>query len=93
MGGQFMLSPEEKTQIVSKYKLHGRDTGSAEVQIALLTEEISRLAKHLKQHQKDHHSRRGLLQMVIKRKRLLDWLKRESLRRYGSLTKRLSLRK
>jgi small subunit ribosomal protein S15 len=88
-----MLTTEEKTKIISKYKLHGKDTGSAEVQIAILTEEIGRLADHLKKHEKDHHSRRGLLQMVIKRKRLLDWLRRESSRRYNALTKRLSLRK
>ncbi len=88
-----MLTAEEKTKVVSKYGLHGKDTGSAEVQIAILTEEISRLTSHLKEHQKDNHSRRGLLQMVIRRKRLLDWLRRESNRRYLSMTKRLGLRK
>lgn len=88
-----MLTKEEKSEVVTKYKLHGKDTGSAEVQVALLTEEIGRLTEHLKKHHKDNHSRRGLLQMVIKRKRLLDWLKRESSRRHTSLMRRLAIRK
>ena len=67
-----MLKPEEKTKIIKDYKLHEKDTGSAEVQIALLTEEIRRLLLHLKGHAKDLHSRRGLLKMVSKRKNLLN---------------------
>jgi small subunit ribosomal protein S15 len=86
-----MLSAKEKQKIIAKYRLHEADTGSAEVQIAVLTEEISRLADHLKKHPKDIHSRRGLLSKVIQRKRLLNWLKRESPRRYNTLTKSLRL--
>jgi len=88
-----MMTSDDKSRIITKYKLHDKDTGSAEVQIAVLTEQISLLANHLKKHAKDFHSRRGLLQMVIKRKRLLDWLRRESARRYNMIVKRLSLRK
>ena len=88
-----MLTPEEKQKIIEKYKLHKADTGSAEVQIALLTEEIKKLLKHLKKHPKDLHSRHGLLKMVIKRKRLLKYLERESKRRYNSLVKKLGLKK
>lgn len=86
-----MLNVKEKTKIVAKYRLHEADTGSAEVQIAVLAEEINRLADHLKGHPKDFHSRRGLLSKVIQRKRLLNWLKRESSRRYNKLTKALGI--
>lgn len=88
-----MLAPEEKQKIIEKYKLHKADTGSADVQIALLTEEIKRLLGHLKKHPKDQHSRRGLLKMVIKRKRLLKYLEKESKRRYNSIIKKLGLKK
>jgi len=88
-----MLTPEEKQKIIEKYKLHKADTGSADVQIALLTEEIKRLLGHLKKHPKDQHSRRGLLKMVIKRKRLLKYLEKESKRRYNSIIKKLGLKK
>lgn len=88
-----MLTQKQKTKIITTYKLHGKDTGSAEVQVALLTEEIKRLVKHLKKHAKDNHSRRGLLKMVSKRKRLLDYLSRESTRRYNSIVKKLKLKK
>ena len=88
-----MLKPEEKLKIIEKYKLHGRDTGSPEVQIALLTEEIKRLLLHLKKHKKDVHSRRGLLKMVAKRKKLLNYLKEESVRRYNKLIREVGLRK
>lgn len=88
-----MLDQKQKTKIIEKHKTHERDTGSAEVQIALLTEEIKRLVKHLKIHNKDNHSRRGLLKMVSKRKRLLDYLKREASRRYNSIVKKLGLKK
>jgi len=88
-----MLTPEEKTKITSDYKLHGADTGSPEVQIALLTEEINRLLLHLKKHAKDFHSKRGLLKMVAKRKKLLNYLKEENSRRYNSIIKKIGLKK
>lgn len=88
-----MLKSEEKQKIIEKYKLHDKDTGSAEVQIAVLTEEIKRLVKHLKKHPKDDHSRRGLLMMVSKRKKLLDYLTRESVKRYNDIIKKLGLKK
>ena len=88
-----MLTQKQKTKIIGNYKLHGKDTGSAEVQVALLTEEIKRLVKHLKKHAKDNHSRSGLLKMVSKRKRLLDYLNRESEKRYSSVIKKLGLKK
>ena len=77
---------------MAKHKMHERDTGSADVQIALLTEEIQRLSAHLKKHNKDHHSRHGLLKMVGKRKRLLDYLKDEDEKRYANLVKKLGLK-
>jgi len=84
-----MLTPEEKQKIIEKYKLHSSDTGSAQVQIALLTEEIKRLQEHLAKHPKDLHSRRGLLKMVIKRKRLLKYLERKNKRSYNSILKKI----
>jgi len=83
----------EKTKIIEEFKLHEDDTGSPEVQIAILTHKINRLTEHLKIHKKDHHSRRGLLMMVSKRKRLLDYLKRKDERRYLELIQKLNLRK
>lgn len=88
-----MLTAKQKTKVTQDVKLHKTDTGSAEVQVALLSEEIKRLVKHLKNHVKDNASRRGLLKMVSKRKRLLDYLKRESLKRYTSIVKQLGLKK
>ena len=88
-----MLTPEEKLKIIKKYKLHERDTGSPEVQIALLTEEIKRLLLHLKKHPKDFHSKRGLLKMVSKRRRLLNYLKEESTQRYNEIVKATGLKK
>lgn len=88
-----MLTQKQKTKIIEGYKLHKGDTGSAEVQVALLSEEIKRLVKHLKNHAKDNHSRRGLLKMVSKRKNLLDYLKRESAKRYNTVAKKLGLKK
>ena len=87
-----MLTPEEKTEIIKKYKLHEKDTGSAEVQVALLTEEIRGLLLHLKKHQKDIHSKRGLLKMVAKRRKFLGYLKDEDEKRYNSLVKKLDLK-
>ena len=87
-----MLTPEEKTKIIEEYKLHEADTGSAEVQIALLTEEIKRLLLHLKSHPKDFHSKRGLLKMVAKRRKLLKYLKEEDLERYNKIIKKIELK-
>ena len=88
-----MLIPKEKEKVIKKYELHKSDTGSPEVQIALLCEEIRKLPLHLQKHPKDVHSRRGLLKMVVKRKKLLNYLKKENTRRYNALTKTLGLKK
>ncbi|RSX55040.1 30S ribosomal protein S15 [Bifidobacterium dolichotidis] len=87
------LTTEEKKQIIADYATHEGDTGSPEVQIALLSKRISDLTEHLKMHKHDHHSRRGLLLMVGDRRRLLDYLKREDIERYRSLIARLGLRR
>lgn len=87
-----MLTPQEKEKIIAKYKLHEVDTGSADVQIALLTEDIKKVLEHLKEHPKDEHSRRGLLKMVIKRKKLLKYLEKESKRRYNAIVKKVGLK-
>jgi small subunit ribosomal protein S15 len=86
-----MLTPEEKEKIIKKYRLHEFDTGSLEVQIALLTEEIKRLVLHLKDHPKDFHSKRGLLKQVAKRKKLLNYLKEEDEKRYNKIIKEIGL--
>lgn len=88
-----MLNPKQKTKIMSEHAIHQGDTGSAEVQIALFTEEIESLTKHLKKHAKDNSSRTGLLKMVAKRRRLMDYLKKESETRYGKIVKDLGLKK
>ena len=88
-----MLHPSQKAQIVDKFRVHDKDTGSPEVQIALLTERISLLTEHFKTHSKDHHSRRGLLKLVSQRRRQLNYLKRVDLERYKALIGRLGLRK
>ncbi|HSZ57552.1 MAG TPA: 30S ribosomal protein S15 [Tepidisphaeraceae bacterium] len=87
------VTVEEKKQIVSDYKTHDNDTGSPEVQIALLTRRITELTEHLKAHKKDHSSRRGLLKMVGRRNNLLKYLTREDRTRYQQIIKRLGLRK
>lgn len=87
------LLKERKKELIEAFKIHENDTGSPEVQVALLTERINYLTEHLKKHKKDFHSRRGLLLMVNKRRRLLDYLKRISLDRYKNLIERLKLRK
>jgi small subunit ribosomal protein S15 len=84
---------EAKTKTIESVKLHAKDTGSADVQIALLTERINHLTEHLQSNAKDHSSRRGLLMMVGQRRRLLDYLQTTDLGRYQSLTKKLKLRK
>lgn len=83
----------KKTEIITANKLHDSDTGSPEVQIALLTERINHLNEHLKTHQKDHHSRRGLLTMVGQRRGLLAYLKEKDIERYRAVVKKLGLRK
>jgi len=88
-----MLKPRKKASIIKQYKIHEKDTGSSEVQIALLSERIKELTAHLKKHPKDNHSRRGLLMMVSKRKRLLDYLKTKDEKRYNKLVKTLELKK
>jgi small subunit ribosomal protein S15 len=88
-----MLTTRKKSNIIKKHKLHEKDTGSSEVQIAILTEQIKELTAHLKKHPKDNHSRRGLLRMVSKRKRLLDYLKTEDEKRYNKTVKELGLKK
>ena len=87
------ISAELKTQIVSEYRQHDKDTGSPEVQIALLTKRITELNEHLKTHKKDHSSRRGLLKMVGKRNSLLKYLTREDRTRYQQIIGKLGLRK
>ena len=87
-----MLSANQKAKILENYRVHDKDTGSPEAQIALFTEEISNLAKHLKKHKKDNSSRVGLLKMVAKRKRLLSYLRRISDKRYESIAKKMGLK-
>ena len=82
-----------KEKIINNYRLHENDTGSPEVQVALLTSRISELTEHFKTHTKDHHSRRGLLKLVGRRRRLLDYLKGKDLERYRTTIERLGLRK
>ncbi len=85
------LTSTEKTEIIKKYALHEGDTGSPEVQIALLTGQIAGLTEHLKAHKKDNHSRRGLLQLVGKRRRLLHYLKSNEAERFDALSKKLKM--
>ncbi len=88
-----MLSKKEKDDIIRKFRTHKDDTGSPEVQVAVLTEEIKRLSDHLKIHRKDNHSRRGLLKMVGNRRRLLRFLKTEDEKRYIKITDKLKLKR
>ncbi len=85
------LTTQQKSKVLEQVRIHDKDTGSAEAQVALFTKEIESLAKHLKKHQKDNSSRLGLLKMVAKRKRLMDFLKRDNPKRHASLTKKLGL--
>jgi small subunit ribosomal protein S15 len=85
------LTTQQKSKVLEKVRVHDKDTGSSEAQIALFTKEIEVLAKHLKKHQKDNSSRLGLLKMVAKRKRLLDFLKRSNPKRHAALLKKLEL--
>ena len=87
------VSTVRKQETISKFRQHGSDTGSPEVQVALLSERISHLTEHLKSNHKDHHSRRGLLKMVGQRRALLDYLKKKNLDRYKKLIETLGLRR
>ena len=87
------FNKDQKASVISGYKTHGSDTGSPEVQVALLSERINYLTEHFKSHPKDHHSRRGLLQIVGQRRRLLDYLKRQDFQRYRDLIGKLGIRK
>jgi small subunit ribosomal protein S15 len=87
------LDTEQKREIIDRFRLHEGDTGSAEVQVAILSERINYLTDHFRTHDKDHHSRRGLIKLVGQRKRLLNYLKRTDIDRYRALIERLGLRK
>ena len=87
------LAKEAKSEIITQYKTHNTDTGSPEVQVAILTTRINELTEHFKTHKKDNHSRRGLLKLVSQRRSLLDYLKRRDINRYHDLINRLGLRK
>ncbi len=87
------MNKDQKNSIIDNYKVHESDTGSSEVQIALLTERINHLNEHLKTHKKDHHSRRGLLKMVGKRRNLLNYLRNQDIEKYRDIIKKLNLRK
>jgi small subunit ribosomal protein S15 len=84
---------EQKQEVINRYRLHDADTGSPEVQVAILSERISYLTDHFKSHAKDHHSRRGLIKMVGQRRRLLNYLKNKDIDRYRTLIEQLGLRK
>jgi small subunit ribosomal protein S15 len=88
-----LIATERKQGVIEGHRRHGTDTGSPEVQVALLTERINELSEHFKAHSKDHHSRRGLLRIVSQRRRLLDYLRRTAPARYQELIQRLGLRR
>lgn len=88
-----MLTQEKKAKLIEQHKLHDADTGSPEVQIVLLSEEINQLLSHLKKNPKDFHSKRGLLKMVSKRRKLMNYLKKEDEKRYGKIIKEVGLKK
>jgi small subunit ribosomal protein S15 len=88
-----VLTNDRKSEVIGSYRTHEGDTGSPEVQVALLSERINYLTEHFKTHDKDHHSRRGLLKLVGQRRRLLDYVKRKDADRYAELIQRLGIRK
>jgi len=90
---EVVMTPEQKKTIIEDYQIHPDDTGSPEVQVALITERISYLTEHFKSHKKDHHSRQGLLKLVGQRRQLLNYLKKKNFDRYRILIKRLGLRR
>lgn len=87
------LNAEQKREIINRFRLHETDTGSPEVQVAILSERINYLTNHFKAHAKDHHSRRGLIKLVGQRRRLLNYLKRKDIERYRNLIEQLGLRR
>lgn len=87
------MTEERKQQLIAEYRIHETDTGSPEVQIAILTERINHLTEHLKEHSHDHHSRRGLLKMVGQRRNLLNYLTKKDIERYRAIIKKLGIRK
>lgn len=91
--GRVALATKEKQKIIAKFRVNDKDTGSSEVQVAVLSEEIVRLTGHLKNHPKDNHSRRGLLGMVAKRRKFLDYLKEKNVRKYNAVVKKLGLKR
>jgi len=88
-----VLAKERKQEITKEFQLHEQDTGSSDVQIAILTERINEITEHLKKHKKDHHSRRGLLRLVGRRRKLLDYLSEKDPERYQAILKKLNLRR
>ena len=88
-----MLSTKKKQVVIDEFKIHKTDTGSTDVQIAILTEQIKKLVKHLKEHSKDNHSRRGLLKMVADRRSLMNYLAQKNKRRYNAIASKLNLKK
>jgi len=88
-----MLKTSKKSKIIKEYKVHDKDTGSSDVQVAILTKQIKELTKHLKKHPKDNHSRLGLLKMIAKRRKLLDYLLNNDEKRYKRIIKKLGLKK
>ncbi len=88
-----VMTPEKKKEIIDDFRVHPTDTGSPEVQIALLSERITYLTEHFKTHKKDHHSRRGLLKLVGQRRQLLNYLKKKNIDRYNTVIERLGLRR
>ena len=88
-----VLAKERKQQIAKEFQLHDQDTGSSDVQIAILTERINEITEHMKKHKKDHHSRRGLLRLVGRRRKLLDYLNEKDPKRYQAILKKLNLRR
>lgn len=92
-GGVSMLSKDAKREIINDFRIHESDTGSPEVQVAILTKRINELTEHLRAHKKDHHSRRGLLKMVGQRRRLLNYLRDNDIERYRAVVERLGLRR
>ena len=91
--GKVVLNPDTKKEIIDRFRLHDKDTGSPEVQVAILSNRINYLTEHFKTHKKDHHSRRGLLKLVGQRRRLLNYLRRTDVERYQNIIKELGLRK
>ena len=90
---ELALTKDRKTEVIGSYRTHESDTGSPEVQVAILSERINYLTEHFKSHAKDHHSRRGLLKLVGQRRRLLDYLKQKDAERYAELIRKLGIRK